>query len=156
MTDWNSVAVKSGYENEKEMWEELYLNDNASLAKLGTAFKCSPNQIRSRIVASGIALRGQGGANYQKVKMNEELALRCEQEGCMSVSRNMDVSYTTLLKAYKSFRASTQAGPESGGQSPHSSHSPERPEHSSSSESPQPEQEGPGSSQTSKGGQLES
>jgi transposase-like protein len=154
VTDWNSIAVGLGYHDEKELWSELYTNDKASIAALAETFRCSPNQIRDRVRGAGIELRGQGGANYKKISMNAELALRCDQEGCMSVSRHMGVSYTALLKAHKAFRASVQAGPESGEQSPRSSPSPTHPEHSSSSESPQPGQEGSDSSQTAKGGTL--
>jgi len=154
--DWIKTAKSLGYENETAMWEALYLKDRASLSQLAIAFRTSTNSIRGRLQTCDIRMRNAGGANNQKFRMTEELAKRCEDEGTTSVARNIGLSYTSLHKALKRFRAPVSAVQGIAVSHPHNSPSTERPAPESSSESPPQEPAGPGSPQTATGEKLES
>ena len=63
MEDWHGIARSLGYDSEKEMFYDLYIVEEMSLAQIGRRLGFGNTILRRRITACGINLRGQGGPN---------------------------------------------------------------------------------------------
>lgn len=103
--NWDSIAKSMGYVDRKVMWKALYETNKLSIAQLSSRFGVGTNTIRTQLAQCSVVMRERGGPNFQKVKMDPELAERCAREGTQSVADALGVSYTTLHKQLKTFNS---------------------------------------------------
>lgn len=70
-SNWEAEASKLGYKSEEEMWKDLY--PKHSLNELVVKFGRAINTIRARLEYFQIPKRQRGGANNQKVEIDQNL-----------------------------------------------------------------------------------
>ncbi len=62
-TDWHTLAIDRGFENDEEMLRALYSSDFLSISALSEMLHLSKNTIRQRLQFHYIPIRARGGPN---------------------------------------------------------------------------------------------
>lgn len=74
MIDWDLLARKMGFANEKALLTTLYIDHNLTLTEMSTAFGVTKSCIQRRLVKCNITPRSRGGANHDH-NLQEKLRL---------------------------------------------------------------------------------
>ena len=64
--EWQNIAENSGFSNEREMLESLYLDRKHSLSQIGRSLGFTMMTIKYRMEKLGIERRSRGGPNNVK------------------------------------------------------------------------------------------
>jgi len=67
MNDWNTLAQSHGFEDERSMWEALYLELDLSVSLISDRLGVGKTTILNRLKACDILRRPKGGPNHKGV-----------------------------------------------------------------------------------------
>ena len=68
---WAAIIEKLGYKDEPSMWEDLYINQELSIATIARILSVGSATVNRRIRLCGIPTRSRGGAkNYWPMRRN--------------------------------------------------------------------------------------
>jgi len=98
MNQWESLARSLHYNTEQEMWTNLYLNKNLSIANLSARFACAPHTIRMRLKKAGVTMRPRGGENNIKYEVTPELEAEIDRDGVAAVAERLHVTVQALYR----------------------------------------------------------
>jgi len=96
-TAWEAEAEKRGFVGEKEMWQALY--PAKSLSQLAEEFKVGINTIRTRIDKCGQEVRSRGGANNQKLVIDDDLITDIVKMGVVKSAAKRGVRPQVIYQA---------------------------------------------------------
>jgi len=99
MIRWEGISKDLGYGDEAAMWRDLYGKYSAPV--LATRFGVSVNTVRDQLRRHSIQLRPQGGANFRKVVLDEDMIREIRARGVREVAKERDIDVTTIYKLMK-------------------------------------------------------
>lgn len=68
--DWSDILNTLGFESERSMLQELYVEQRLSINQLAQAIGFSAFAVRRRLIVNNIPLRARGGPNHVKTKLS--------------------------------------------------------------------------------------
>jgi hypothetical protein len=108
MIDWKKIAKEHGFVCEdvgdpKAMLQAMY-KEHKSIEAIANELLISRHTVRLAFERYDIDVKGQGGAQYVKFAVTEELLDEIEAVGVTAVARRLGVDYTSVYKRTKEER----------------------------------------------------
>jgi DNA invertase Pin-like site-specific DNA recombinase len=108
MIDWPKIAAERGFVTDekgdpKAMLCSLY-KEHKSIEAIANELLISRHTVRLAFERFQIEVKGQGGAQYVKFAVTEDLLDEIESTGVTAVARRLGVDYTSVYKRTKDAR----------------------------------------------------
>jgi len=101
MIDWEAVAKKLDYISESEMWVDLYMTQELTLAELASRFGVSHTTVRDAIRRHRLPTRPRGGAMRPpdpRWPEDEAFLAEVEKDGLCNVAERLGFSPSSVYK----------------------------------------------------------
>lgn len=107
MIDWLSTSKLMGYDDDVEMWRDLYESKSLSISQLSRKLGVSRNVVRACLEKAGIKKKKRGGPNNTRCVVTDEMVEEIRRDGISAVAKRLGLDYTTLYKKLKRVRGLT-------------------------------------------------